>query len=45
MVGVVYCQMHYGVDALAGLAVGGLVALGVGRLRLAQPMPDGSGRV
>jgi membrane-associated phospholipid phosphatase len=45
MVGVVYCQMHYGVDALAGLAVGGLVALGVGRLRLAQRMPDGSGRV
>ena len=30
-VGVVYCQMHYGVDALAGLAVGGLVALLVGR--------------
>jgi membrane-associated phospholipid phosphatase len=25
-VGVVYCQMHYGVDALAGLALGGLVA-------------------
>lgn len=25
-IGVVYCQMHYGVDALAGLAVGGLVA-------------------
>jgi membrane-associated phospholipid phosphatase len=24
-VGVVFCQMHYGVDALAGLAVGGLV--------------------
>jgi membrane-associated phospholipid phosphatase len=24
-VGVVYCQMHYGVDALAGLAVGALV--------------------
>jgi membrane-associated phospholipid phosphatase len=24
-VGVVYCQMHYGVDALAGLGVGGLV--------------------
>jgi membrane-associated phospholipid phosphatase len=24
--GVVYCQMHYGVDALAGLAVGTLVA-------------------
>jgi membrane-associated phospholipid phosphatase len=30
-VGVVYCQMHYGVDALAGLAVGGLVTWGVGR--------------
>jgi membrane-associated phospholipid phosphatase len=29
-VGVVYCQMHYGVDALAGLAVGGLVTLVVG---------------
>jgi membrane-associated phospholipid phosphatase len=25
-IGVVYCQMHYGVDALAGLAVGALVA-------------------
>jgi len=24
-IGVVYCQMHYGVDALAGLALGGLV--------------------
>jgi membrane-associated phospholipid phosphatase len=24
-VGIVYCQMHYGVDALAGVAVGGLV--------------------
>jgi membrane-associated phospholipid phosphatase len=31
-VGVVYCQMHYGVDALAGLAVGGLVALVLGRI-------------
>ena len=29
--GVVYCQMHYGVDALAGLAVGGLVTWAVGR--------------
>jgi membrane-associated phospholipid phosphatase len=29
-VGVVYCQMHYGVDALAGLAVGGLVTWLVG---------------
>ena len=27
-VGVVYCQMHYGVDALAGLAVGAMVTLG-----------------
>jgi membrane-associated phospholipid phosphatase len=30
-VGVVYCQMHYGVDALAGLAVGTGVTLAVGR--------------
>lgn len=31
-VGVVYCQMHYAVDALAGLATGaGIVALVVGR--------------
>jgi membrane-associated phospholipid phosphatase len=29
--GVVYCQMHYGVDALAGLAVGALVTWAVGR--------------
>ena len=29
-VGVVYCQMHYGVDALAGLMIGGLVTLAVG---------------
>lgn len=29
-VGVVYCQMHYGVDALAGLAVAGLVTWLVG---------------
>jgi membrane-associated phospholipid phosphatase len=31
-VGVVYCQMHYGVDALAGLVVGVAVALAVGTL-------------
>jgi membrane-associated phospholipid phosphatase len=31
-VGVVYCQMHYAVDALAGLAVGTVVALAVGSL-------------
>jgi len=30
-VGVVYCQMHYGVDALAGLAVGAGVTWAVGR--------------
>ena len=29
-VGVVYCQMHYAVDALAGLAVGAIVAVLVG---------------
>lgn len=26
-VGVVYCQMHYGIDAVVGLAVGGLVTV------------------
>ncbi|MEP6688277.1 MAG: phosphatase PAP2 family protein, partial [Gemmatimonadales bacterium] len=31
-VGVVYCQMHYGVDALSGLVVGVVVALVVGKL-------------
>jgi membrane-associated phospholipid phosphatase len=31
-VGVVYCQMHYGVDALAGLGVGVVVALAVGKM-------------
>jgi membrane-associated phospholipid phosphatase len=30
-VGVVYCQMHYGVDALSGLVVGGLVTWVVGK--------------
>jgi membrane-associated phospholipid phosphatase len=29
-IGVVYCQMHYAVDALGGLLVGMLVTLGVG---------------
>jgi membrane-associated phospholipid phosphatase len=28
-VGVVYCQMHYGVDAAAGLLLGVAVGLGV----------------
>ena len=36
-VGVVYCQMHYGVDALAGLATGAVVALA---LRTYQPAED-----
>jgi membrane-associated phospholipid phosphatase len=31
--GVVYCQMHYGVDVLAGLAVGTLVTWGVNEKR------------
>jgi membrane-associated phospholipid phosphatase len=29
-IGVVYCQMHYAVDALAGVAVGGFMAWGSG---------------
>jgi membrane-associated phospholipid phosphatase len=36
MVGVVYCQMHYAVDAVAGLALGTLVAFLVGRSRLSN---------
>jgi membrane-associated phospholipid phosphatase len=32
-VAVVYCQMHYGVDAIAGLLVGAIVAAGVGRFK------------
>jgi membrane-associated phospholipid phosphatase len=32
-VGVVYCQMHYGVDAVAGLAVGAGVAWALGTVR------------
>ncbi|HUR94950.1 MAG TPA: phosphatase PAP2 family protein [Gemmatimonadales bacterium] len=35
-VGVVYCQMHYAVDALAGLGVGTAVVVGVSRLRAAH---------
>lgn len=31
IVSVVYCQMHYAIDALSGLAIGALVALTVGR--------------
>jgi membrane-associated phospholipid phosphatase len=38
-VGVVYCQMHYGVDALAGLVVGIVVALAVGSLTPAESSP------
>ena len=33
-VGVVYCQMHYGVDALAGLLIGALVASALGTDRV-----------
>lgn len=32
-IGVVYCQMHYAVDALAGLVVGAVVGLGVNRVK------------
>ncbi len=32
-VGVVYCQMHYAVDAVAGLAVGCAVAWALGQRR------------
>jgi membrane-associated phospholipid phosphatase len=32
-VGVVYCQMHYGVDAFAGLMVGLMVTYAVGKVR------------
>ncbi|MGH7500067.1 MAG: phosphatase PAP2 family protein [Gemmatimonadales bacterium] len=38
MVGVVYCQMHYGVDALAGAAVG----LVWGQVTLSSPMKRGT---
>jgi hypothetical protein len=37
-VGVVYCQMHYGVDALAGVLVG-TAAAAVARRRSRQPQP------
>lgn len=36
-IGVVYCQMHYGVDAIAGLAVGAAVALVLGRRTAPEP--------
>jgi membrane-associated phospholipid phosphatase len=38
-VGVVYCQMHYAVDALAGLVVGLVVAFAVGKARPLSPAP------
>jgi membrane-associated phospholipid phosphatase len=40
-VGVVYCQMHYGVDALAGLAVGGGVAWALRTVRSWEGLPEG----
>ena len=36
-VGVVYCQMHYGVDALAGVLLALLVVLASRRYRPAAP--------
>jgi membrane-associated phospholipid phosphatase len=36
-VGVVYCQMHYAVDALSGLMVGVVIALAVGKLTPVEP--------
>jgi membrane-associated phospholipid phosphatase len=38
-VGVVYCQMHYGVDALSGLLVGVVIALAVGKLTPVESSP------
>ena len=38
-VGVVYCQMHYGVDALSGLLVGVVVALAVAKLTPVESSP------
>jgi membrane-associated phospholipid phosphatase len=35
-IGVVYCQMHYGVDALSGLAVGAVVSWLVSRMNLSE---------
>lgn len=40
-VSVVYCQMHYGVDAVAGLLVGAIVAAGVGRLEQGEEEREG----
>jgi membrane-associated phospholipid phosphatase len=31
-IGVVYCQMHYAVDAVAGVALGSVIALGLARV-------------
>ncbi len=36
-VGVVYCQMHYGVDVVAGLGLGWIVATAMGRVRSESP--------
>ena len=36
-IGVVYCQMHYAVDALAGLAIGAVVTLVVGKHEEREP--------
>jgi len=41
-IGVVYCQMHYAVDVLAGLAVAGLVVAGVAVAERLRLLPDRS---
>ena len=43
IIGVVYCQMHYGVDALAGLAVGLIMGGVVARYYDEPPGLDGTG--
>ncbi len=43
-IGVVYCQMHYGVDALAGLGVGALVTWLVGRNKMVGKSVSGEKR-
>jgi hypothetical protein len=39
-IGVVYCQMHYAVDALAGVAVAGIVMIGASLAETGHPFPS-----
>jgi len=39
-VGVVYCQMHYAVDAVAGVVVAGLALAGALLLERGTPLPS-----